>query len=105
MHLPDMTGMQLAQKMRLLGLLARTGFVLITSQADAQEANLQEQSGKNDKNESSCANALIVPPTCPERDSWTRRRIHCGRPWFGFRRLGDSLRIERILRPGVARVA
>jgi serine/threonine protein kinase/DNA-binding response OmpR family regulator len=40
LHLADMTGMQLAQQMRAEGLLARAGFVLITSQTDAHEANL-----------------------------------------------------------------
>jgi two-component system chemotaxis response regulator CheY len=43
MHLSDMTGVQLAQKMRAEEALASTGFVLITSQADVQEANLLSQ--------------------------------------------------------------
>jgi serine/threonine protein kinase/DNA-binding response OmpR family regulator len=43
MHLPDMTGVQLAQQMRALEPLSSTAFVLITSQADAQEANLLRQ--------------------------------------------------------------
>jgi two-component system chemotaxis response regulator CheY len=45
MHLPDMTGVQLAQKLRAEASLTSTGFVLITSQTDAQEANLQSQAG------------------------------------------------------------
>jgi serine/threonine protein kinase len=45
MHLADMTGVQLAQQMRAEGPLSSTGFVLITSQADAQEANLLRQAG------------------------------------------------------------
>jgi serine/threonine protein kinase len=45
MHLPDMTGVQLAQAMRAEEQLAAAGFVLITSQADAQEANLLSQAG------------------------------------------------------------
>jgi two-component system chemotaxis response regulator CheY len=40
MHLADMTGMQLAQKMRAENPGSSPGFVLITSQTDAQEANL-----------------------------------------------------------------
>src|SRR5262249_44029771 len=40
MHLADMTGMQLAQALRADGLLSSTGFVLITSQGGAAEANL-----------------------------------------------------------------
>jgi serine/threonine protein kinase/DNA-binding response OmpR family regulator len=43
MHLADMTGVQLAQKVQAEGPLSSTGFVLITSQADAQEANLPRQ--------------------------------------------------------------
>jgi two-component system chemotaxis response regulator CheY len=45
MHLPDMTGVQLAQQMRAEEPLSATGFVLITSQSDAQEANLLSQAG------------------------------------------------------------
>jgi serine/threonine protein kinase len=45
MHLADMTGMQLAQQMRAEPLLSAVGFVLITSQDDAQEANLLSQAG------------------------------------------------------------
>jgi serine/threonine protein kinase len=45
MHLPDMTGVQLAQKMRAEGPLASGGFILITSQADTQEATLLSQAG------------------------------------------------------------
>jgi serine/threonine protein kinase len=45
MHLPDMTGVQLAQKIRAEKPLSSTGFVLITSQDDAQEANLLSQTG------------------------------------------------------------
>jgi serine/threonine protein kinase len=45
MHLADMTGVQLAQKMQAEPPLSSTGFVLITSQADAQEANLLSQAG------------------------------------------------------------
>jgi serine/threonine protein kinase len=45
MHLADMTGVQLAQQMRAEEPLSSTGFVLITSQADAQEANLLRQAG------------------------------------------------------------
>jgi serine/threonine-protein kinase len=40
LHLTDMTGVQLAQKVRAEGHLSSTGFVLITSQADAREADL-----------------------------------------------------------------
>lgn len=43
MHLADMTGVQLAQKMRAEGSLSATGFILITSQADTQEASLLSQ--------------------------------------------------------------
>jgi two-component system chemotaxis response regulator CheY len=46
MHLADMTGVQLAQQMRAEEPLSSTGFVLITSQADAPEANLFGQTGK-----------------------------------------------------------
>jgi serine/threonine protein kinase len=46
MHLPDMTGVQLAQKIRAEEPLSSTGFVLITSQADAEEANLLSKAGK-----------------------------------------------------------
>jgi serine/threonine protein kinase len=45
MHLPDMTGVQLAQKMRAEKPLSATGFVLITSQEDAKDANLLSQAG------------------------------------------------------------
>jgi two-component system chemotaxis response regulator CheY len=45
MHLADMTGVQLAQQMRAEKQFASTGFVLITSQADTQEANLLSQAG------------------------------------------------------------
>ena len=44
MHLADMTGMQLVQKMTGEVLLCSTRFVLITSQAEAQEAHFQGQS-------------------------------------------------------------
>ncbi len=40
LHLPDMTGVQLAQKVRADPRLAATGFVLVTSQADARQADL-----------------------------------------------------------------
>jgi two-component system chemotaxis response regulator CheY len=40
MHLADMTGVQLAQKLRAERLLAPIGFILITSQSDVREANL-----------------------------------------------------------------
>ena len=43
MHLADMTGVQLAQKIRAEGPLSTTAFVLITSQTDAQEAKLLSQ--------------------------------------------------------------
>jgi serine/threonine protein kinase len=43
MHLADMTGVQLAQKMRAEEPLSSAGFILITSQADTQEANLLSQ--------------------------------------------------------------
>src|SRR5262249_41621673 len=46
MHLADMTGVQLAQKMRAEEALASTGFILITSQADAEEANLLGPAGQ-----------------------------------------------------------
>jgi serine/threonine protein kinase/DNA-binding response OmpR family regulator len=45
MHLADMTGVQLAQKIRAEEPLSSTGFILITSQAHAQEANLLSQAG------------------------------------------------------------
>jgi CheY-like chemotaxis protein len=45
MHLADMTGVQLALKMRAEEPLSSTGFILITSQADAHEANLWSQVG------------------------------------------------------------
>jgi two-component system chemotaxis response regulator CheY len=45
MHLADMTGVQLAQAIRAEASLSSTGFVLITSQADVPEANLQSQAG------------------------------------------------------------
>jgi CheY-like chemotaxis protein/tRNA A-37 threonylcarbamoyl transferase component Bud32 len=45
MHLPDMTGVLLAQRLRAEERLSRTGFVLITSQADAQEAHLPGDAG------------------------------------------------------------
>jgi serine/threonine protein kinase len=40
MHLADMTGVQLAQTLRSDAALSSTGFVLISSQADEQEASL-----------------------------------------------------------------
>src|SRR5262249_47029364 len=40
LHLADMTGVQLAQRLRTEEPLAATGFVLITSQTEVQEANL-----------------------------------------------------------------
>jgi two-component system chemotaxis response regulator CheY len=43
MHLADMTGVQLARKIRAEEPLSSTGFVLITSQDDAWEANLLSQ--------------------------------------------------------------
>jgi serine/threonine protein kinase len=48
MHLPDMTGVQLAQAMRSIGggsSLSAVGFVLITSRTDSEEANLSSQVG------------------------------------------------------------
>jgi CheY-like chemotaxis protein len=45
LHLSDMTGVQLAQQMRAEPQLASTGFVLITSEADAHEADLLSQGG------------------------------------------------------------
>jgi serine/threonine protein kinase len=45
MHLADMTGVQLAQKMRAEERLTATGFILISSQADTAEANLLSQVG------------------------------------------------------------
>jgi serine/threonine protein kinase/DNA-binding NarL/FixJ family response regulator len=45
MHLADMTGVQLAEKMREPGPLAAVGFVLITSEADAEAANRVSQAG------------------------------------------------------------
>jgi CheY-like chemotaxis protein/tRNA A-37 threonylcarbamoyl transferase component Bud32 len=45
MHLSDMTGVQLAQKIRAEESLSSTGFILITSQDDAQEASLQSRAG------------------------------------------------------------
>jgi serine/threonine protein kinase len=45
MHLTDMTGIQLAQKMRAEHPVSPPGFVLITSHADAEEANLLSQAG------------------------------------------------------------
>jgi serine/threonine protein kinase/DNA-binding response OmpR family regulator len=43
MHLADMTGMQLAQMMRAQEQVSPPGFVLITSQADAEGASLSSQ--------------------------------------------------------------
>jgi CheY-like chemotaxis protein/tRNA A-37 threonylcarbamoyl transferase component Bud32 len=45
MQLPDMTGLQLAQAMRAEPPLSSAGFVLITSQADAQQANMLSPAG------------------------------------------------------------
>jgi two-component system chemotaxis response regulator CheY len=45
MHLADMTGVQLAEKMRAEEPLSSTGFILITSQADVQETNLPRRAG------------------------------------------------------------
>jgi two-component system chemotaxis response regulator CheY len=45
MHLADMTGLQLEQKLRVEESLSLTGFILITSQADAREANSLSQVG------------------------------------------------------------
>jgi two-component system chemotaxis response regulator CheY len=45
MHLADMTGVQLAQKIRAEAPLSSTGFILITSQDDAQEAHLLSPAG------------------------------------------------------------
>jgi serine/threonine protein kinase len=46
LHLADMTGVQLARKMWAEQGLSSLGFVLITSQADAEEAHLQGSAGK-----------------------------------------------------------
>jgi serine/threonine protein kinase len=46
LHLADMTGLQLAQKMWAEGPLAAAGFVLVSSQTDAQEAKLNSSGGK-----------------------------------------------------------
>jgi serine/threonine protein kinase len=46
LHLADMTGMQLAQKMWAEGPLASAGFVLVSSQTDVQEAELRSHGGK-----------------------------------------------------------
>jgi serine/threonine protein kinase/DNA-binding response OmpR family regulator len=46
LHLADMTGVQLARKMWAEQGLSSLGFVLITSQADAEEAHLQGLAGK-----------------------------------------------------------
>jgi serine/threonine-protein kinase len=43
MHLADMTGIQLAQMMRAQEPVSPSGFVLITSQADAEQTNLSSQ--------------------------------------------------------------
>jgi two-component system chemotaxis response regulator CheY len=45
MHLSDMTGTQLAQKMRAEVSLSSTGVILISSQADEQAASLLSQAG------------------------------------------------------------
>lgn len=45
MHLPDMTGVQLAQALRGAGLPTSPGFVLITSQDDARELHLHDSAG------------------------------------------------------------
>ncbi len=45
MHLADMSGVQLAQKLRSEGRPADIGFILITSQTDVQDANLLSQAG------------------------------------------------------------
>jgi serine/threonine protein kinase/DNA-binding response OmpR family regulator len=45
LHLADMTGIQLAQAMQAEAALSSTGFILITSQADAQEADLLGRAG------------------------------------------------------------
>lgn len=45
MHLSDMTGVQLVQKMRAEERLAGLSFVLITSQDDAQKADFSNQAG------------------------------------------------------------
>jgi serine/threonine protein kinase len=45
MHLADMTGAQLAQKLRAEPALSSASFVLISSQADAHEANLSGKVG------------------------------------------------------------
>jgi serine/threonine protein kinase len=45
MHLADMTGVQLAQKVRAEADLAATGFVLITSQSEVLEADALSQAG------------------------------------------------------------
>jgi serine/threonine protein kinase/DNA-binding response OmpR family regulator len=45
MHLADMTGVQLARQVRAEAPLAATGFVLITSQAEVQEADSPSQAG------------------------------------------------------------
>jgi serine/threonine protein kinase/DNA-binding response OmpR family regulator len=46
MHLADMTGMQLAQHIQSEKSLSSTGFVLISSQADAEEAKLLSPSSR-----------------------------------------------------------
>src|SRR5262249_59645745 len=46
MHLPDMTGVQLAQALRADPALSSSGFVLITSKADAPEATGLSKAGR-----------------------------------------------------------
>jgi CheY-like chemotaxis protein len=74
MHLADMTGVQLAQTMRAEEQFSSTGFVLITSQADAQEANLLSPAGTTVRlhkpfDQEQLAQALAVATGHPPREA------------------------------------
>jgi two-component system chemotaxis response regulator CheY len=76
MHLTDMTGVQLAQMMRAEKALSATGFILITSQADAQEAHLLSQVGNTVRltkpfDVEQLAQALAVASGSPLRQTQT----------------------------------
>jgi CheY-like chemotaxis protein len=87
MHLADMTGVQLAQAMRAEEPLSSTGFVLITSETDAPEANLPGEAGHAVRlpkpfDQDRLARALAtatggpVPQPLPDApDRWGRLRV------------------------------
>jgi len=71
MHLPDMTGLALVDQIRTTSAFAGTGFVLITSQSDADHAHLAKQSQ---------GVVLLSKPFDSAQLSHALRRASAGRP-------------------------